>query len=553
MKKYNKLLIPALLTVAFSCAKMVPPSGGPKDVTPPQIVKTIPGNFSKNISPNTIEIKFDEYVVLKNINDNLLVSPPLKHKPEIKVLGKKIIIHLKDTLKSNTTYIFNFGNSIADFTEGNILHNYKYVFSTGPYIDSLKISGIVKDAYTTEPEKNILVMLYEANCDSCLYNTTPEYITTTDNNGFFELANIKQGNYKLFCLKDINKNMIYDLPEEKIGFYDTTISPFVKTINDTTGTHFIYGPDSIMLFSFEESGKINAFIKKHKRINPATLQIIFNKPPNKKPAFRFLRPAPPVSYIDEFSTQNDSITILITDTTVWKSDTISLEIKYKTNDTVHTDTLYFKWFSKKFKPAHVKLSLKYNPLPPFKEPVLQSQFPILTVDTAKIKLYKTSDTAQSPIPYRLTIQNKLLEINFAKEEGESYKIIADSCAVTGLFGTCNDSSMFAFKVRESEYYGTLTVKLLNKPSHNIIVELTDNKHKTIYAKQIADINADSLVFNNLPPKDYALRIIYDRNNNMKWDAGNLDKRIQPERVTYRNNIKVKSSWENHMELDLNND
>ncbi len=551
MKKYNKLLIPVLFTAVFSCAKMVPPSGGPKDVIPPQVVKTIPTNFSKNISPNTIEIKFDEYIVLKNINDNLLISPPLKNKPEVKVLGKKILIRLKDTLKPNTTYIFNFGNAIEDFTEGNVLHNYKYAFSTGPYIDSLKIAGIVKDAYTAEPEKNILVMLYDTHCDSCLYHANPEYITTTDDNGFFELTNLKQGNYQLFCLKDINKNMRYDLPEEKIGFFYTTITPFVKTIRDTIGTRYIYGPDSISLFSFAESGKINAFIKKHKRINPATLQIIFNKPPDKKPTLRFLFPPDINGHIDDFSPKNDSITIWITDTNVYKNDTLSLAINYETNQTVHTDTLYFKWFSKQFKPNPVKLSLKYNPLPPFKELVLQSPLPILSVDTTKIKLYKTVDTAHSPIPYRVTLQNNRMEIHFAKEESESYQLILDSCAVIGLFGTCNDSSMYAFKVRTSEYYGSLKVKFLHKPPYNIIAELTDNKHKTLYVKQIANTSIDSLVFNYLAPKEYALRIIYDRNNNRKWDEGNLDKHIQPEKVIYRNDIKIKSSWENHMEIDLN--
>jgi len=549
--KHIKTLIIITIVIISSCAKMVPPSGGPKDTTPPKVIKATPPNFSKSNNPKTIEIKFDEYIILKEVNDNLLISPPLNNKPDIKVYGKKIIIKITDTLKENTTYIFNFGNSIRGFTEGNILQNFKYVFSTGQYIDSLKISGYVKNAYSNEPEKNIYVLLYPASCDSCILNTTPSYITTTTKTGKFELTNLKQGTYNIFCLKDINKNFIYDLPGEIVGFTDSTITPTVKILKDSTGEKTIFGPDSIVIAAFEENWKVNAFIKKHKRINPTTLQIFFNKPPDTKPEIIFINPSNISDTIKHYSLAYDSITIWLTDTSTWQEDTISAIINYTTNGNILNDTIHFKWYSKKTTKSPVKLSLKYNTLPPFKKLTILTQIPVKQVDTSKIFIYKIGDTTQTPIKYTVKKGLNTLKFDYDVKEDESYKIIIDSCAIKNIMNNCNDSTGFTFKVRNQDYYGSLSVKLLNKPQYNIIIELTDNKFKKVIMKNETQ-NSDSLSFNNLPPKDYGLRIIFDENNNGQWDTGNLKKHVQPEKVLYHKDIKIKSSWENHLEIDLKN-
>ena len=548
MKRISFLIILAFIA---SCAKIVPPTGGPKDVTPPKVIKTIPRNLSKDISPNEIEIKFDEYIVLKEINKNLIVSPPLNHKPTVKVYNKKIILKLNDTLKANTTYIINFGNSIADFTEGNVLSNYKYVFSTGKFLDSLKVSGYVTDAYTNAPEQDIYVMLYDTTCDSCLFNEIPQYITKTDKSGFFELTNIKTGTYKLFCLKDKNNNMKYDLPDEKIGFYEKYVIPYVKTTNDTL-QKYLYGPDSIKLYSFDEKYKLDAFIEKAKRLNAATLQIVFSKPPDNKPKITFFNFDSISTIIKEFSEKNDTINIWMTDTTYWKKDTIAAVINYTTNKVKKTDTLFFKWFRKKINTQPVKLSLKYNPLPPFKLLTVESNEPFTTIDTAKIKLYKAKDTTHIPLNYNINAEKRYLEINFDKKEEEVYKIVFDSCAVKGVFQNCNDSTNFTFKIQKQDYYGTLIIKINNKPNHNIVLVLTDEKHKKIYRKQILK-NKDTTIFKNLSPKTYSLQIIFDRNNDKEWTSGNLIEHIQPEKVKYINNIKIKSLWENKIEINLKDD
>ena len=142
-----------LLTIValMQCAKRGTPTGGPKDIAPPILVRSTPANMSINFKSNKIRLYFDELIKLKDVQEQLIVSPPLKYNLEISPQGgasKYVEIKIKDTLKANTTYTLNFGQSIQDNNEGNPSSFLTYVFSTGDYIDSLQVSGVVKDATT---------------------------------------------------------------------------------------------------------------------------------------------------------------------------------------------------------------------------------------------------------------------------------------------------------------------------------------------------------------------------------------------------------------------
>ena len=210
MRYFKKLLSLSFLLLMglalWQCAKRGNPSGGPKDVTPPELIRTEPENFSTNFEAQQIRLYFDEFIKLKDVQDQLIVSPPLKYPPEITPLGgasKYIQIIIKDTLQENTTYTFNFGQSITDNNEGNPNSFLSYVFSTGDYIDSLTLSGAVKDAFNRKADQFISVMLYEldtAYTDSTIYKNPPNYITNTlDSVPFFELRNLKAGKIQSNC------------------------------------------------------------------------------------------------------------------------------------------------------------------------------------------------------------------------------------------------------------------------------------------------------------------------------------------------------------------
>ena len=233
----NKLinLCCALLLLA-SCANRGRPDGGPKDEDPPVIISSSPENFSTNFKGNEIRITFDEFIKVKNLQKQLIVSPPLKYDPVIIPQGtasKYIEIQIKDTLPPNTTYAFNFGNSIVDNNEENPFAYYRYVFSTGPTIDSLSVTGVVVDAVQREVDTYVSVMLYEQDStytDSIVYKSRPRYITNTlDSLEYFSLDNLKAGSYKMVAIKDVNSNYLFNPKDDKIGF----VEGFIEVPKDT--------------------------------------------------------------------------------------------------------------------------------------------------------------------------------------------------------------------------------------------------------------------------------------------------------------------------------
>ena len=229
------------------CAKKGSPSGGPRDTIPPVIVRSSPENYTTNFTGDEIEIRFDEYIKLKEVNKELIISPPMTFAPIITPLStsKTLRIKILDTLKPNTTYSFNFGNSIVDNNEENRFEYYKYIFSTGSYIDSLKLSGRVKDAEFIAPEIPTTVMLYEVNetfTDSIIYSEKPTYITVTkDSTGVFELTNLKEGKYLLLALKEKNNDYIFQPQNDKIGFEKEFVT--IPTDSTYTLTLFKETPD----------------------------------------------------------------------------------------------------------------------------------------------------------------------------------------------------------------------------------------------------------------------------------------------------------------------
>ncbi|MEO0403275.1 MAG: Ig-like domain-containing protein, partial [Bacteroidota bacterium] len=195
-----------------ACAKVVPPDGGDVDKTPPNLILVSPPNYTTNFQSETIYLEFDEFVQLSDVYNQLVVSPPLEQRPEIRIKKKGVILELKELLKSNTTYTFNFGSGIGDLTENNSAEELVYVISTGDVLDSLRVDGLVRDAFTNEAVEGAKVMLYQSNEDSLPKTTKPFYFGLTKADGSFSIQNMAQGNYKTFILKEANNNYLFDDP-----------------------------------------------------------------------------------------------------------------------------------------------------------------------------------------------------------------------------------------------------------------------------------------------------------------------------------------------------
>jgi hypothetical protein len=232
MKNYFYLYY-SFIAMAFiinACAIVITPTGGPQDKLPPKVSREHPLNYSKKFKSSKIEINFDEYIRLNNVNQELVVSPPVKTTPKVTVKGKKLTVVFEEKLKDSTTYSLRFGRSIMDIHEDNVLEDYQFVFSTGDNIDSLSVSGIVTDAYRSVPVGKIKILMYPEGCDTCFKKSQSEYYTKSLTDGSFTLTNIKTGAFDIYALKDENNNNKYDKGEE-MSFLDSSVS-LIQSIKD---------------------------------------------------------------------------------------------------------------------------------------------------------------------------------------------------------------------------------------------------------------------------------------------------------------------------------
>ena len=563
-----------VLLLFASCANEGIPSGGKKDTIPPKVSFSEPLNFSTNFHGNKIKITFDEYVVLKSVNQKLIVSPLLSEKPDIKLKGKTLLIDIKEKLQDSTTYSFNFGDAIADNNEGNVLNNFAFVFSTGPTIDSLSISGTIKNAFTQKPEEGVLIMAYSNTADSVPLSEQPQYIARSLKDGSFKISNIKESTYKLFALKDANNNYIFDQFGESIAFEDTLITPYTQVTEridtlklDTLGNDTIirtvdvkYFPDSIELKLFDEDDERQYLLSSSHEVNNSLL-FVFNNSPRDSIRLKALN-FNSEKLLYEYSRTNDSITVWISDSVIYNMDTLKLELGYEKTDStgkyyLAKDTLNFGFREKSVtgKKPKTKTQLKLSIHPKDnaklnlnKKLSLFTSSPIADIDTSKIQL----TTAQDSIPVKLNytiVQDSLnlrryyFETDF--KEGTKYKLIINDSAFVDIAGCYNDSTGISFATRSMNYYGKVIVNLQDIKG-NCIVQLLNQKEKILAEKYLN--KARTLTFDYLTPGNYKLKCIQDKNNNRKWDTGKYIKKLQPEKTDfYDKEIKVRSNWD--LEID----
>ena len=201
------------------------PGGGPRDETPPVFIKGVPAPGALNVSKQEIEIEFDEIIQVEKPSEKVIVSPPQKDMPEIRTSGRKVTVTLRDSLLPNTTYTIDFSDAIVDNNEKNPLYSFAYSFSTGSKIDSLQVSGILLNASDLEPITGMLVGLHSNLDDSAFQKLPLERIASSDELGHFTIRNVSPGKYRLFALKDLNRDYRFDNPSEDIAFFDSIVIP----------------------------------------------------------------------------------------------------------------------------------------------------------------------------------------------------------------------------------------------------------------------------------------------------------------------------------------
>lgn len=530
MKKKQLPYFVFLLSISFllACAQVVSPSGGEKDVTPPEVISLEPKNESTNFDVKTIEIEFNEFVKLNQINEQLIISPPLKYKPKTTIKGKRLLIEIKDTLSENKTYVMNFGNSIVDITENNPIPDFKYVFSTGETIDSLELNGLVLDAFDLQAEEKFLVMLYEeVNQDSIPMKSLPTYVSRTDKEGQFNIGNIAAGNYKVFTLKDGNANYLFDQPTEKIGFLLEPIQlPYEKE-------------EKIILYSFEEEA-IKQFVE-NKSMENNQLLLDFKKA-TKKLSFSLLD-----SNIEDLllhyhlSKGRDSATFWFKEITKQRRSLIIHD------DSSYRDTIELKLDSippKNRLKLQSSLTAKQNF---FQDLKLTFNRPLLAIDTSLIAVRK-ADSSQIDFSISIDSTDKHhARLNFEIKEDSTYLLQLFPNSFTDIYGrTLNDSISERVSFNKADQFSNLEVKVTSEAdSSSLIIQLTDSKGKALREKKLIEYQAK---FNYITAGKYRLKLIYDENNNGKWDTGDYLKKRQAEKTfLYDEDIEIRSNWDKEIE------
>ena len=563
-----------------SCANIGSPSGGPKDSIPPVVVKTIPGLRSTNFKGNDVRFTFDEYIMPDGIGEKLVVSPPMKKKPIIKMKGKTLIVEFPEDLRKESTYSLDFKDGVADNNEKNPIENFRFSFSTGAKFDSLRVAGFVKNALTQEPVEKALVLLHRDKDYRAFVDSIPDYIGTTNKEGFFTIDNIAPGEYRLYALTDADNSLTYNSKSELIAFDDSIIIPSAKYVarNDTivkgldtlvvTG-HVDYLPLPQYLMMFEEE-KFDQFLNASKRTQANKCDFYFAESLSDSFHISLLKPKPTHDWsFIESNLKRDSITVWLTDTLISKHDSLKFELKYEvldslnqlvvkhdTIDLFYTPPKVIKLKRKKnevSQGATINLATNINPSAHdiYQRIQIEAPEPLTSFDLGKIKLYSMVDTVKTKIPIVVQKDTNSIRKYFIEHHWEPnsfYFFHIDSAAARNIYGHPSNKINTKFKIQKEEYYGKIYLNITGLTGPAIVQLLSNDKDEKVRQK-IQILSDGKIEFPYLKPDKYKIRLILDSNKNGKWDTGFLAKNLQPEKVVYypkiikvRSNFEYKESW-----------
>ncbi|WP_421794550.1 Ig-like domain-containing protein [Haliscomenobacter sp.] len=539
-----------LWVVLYSCATPQPPLGGPKDETPPRIdtPRSTP-NYQVNFKKQPIEIVFNEWIQQpQDVAKQVVVSPPIRYMGTLlKLKGKVLVIEFDDReeLQENVTYTINLGEAIKDLSEGNAAKDLRFVFSTGPILDSLGMQGEVRDFITQKPLENILVMVYSKLNDSIVKKERPLYFGKTNKEGRFSIKNMREGEFKVFALEDANQPYLYDAATEKIAFADS----LVRTGIDTNA--------QVSLRIFSEIPTLRLLNTDAKRYGLVNLQ--FNQPPKDvqiaaaTPGFQ-LR------------------TEIIRDTLkVWYAGTStaanwSLDVR---KDSTFKDTLRIKTFAPETYLRTAKLTLQnadlkeFQKLNPEKPLILTFNHPLISFDINKLTVVEDSVRKISPSMIEIdSLNSRRLILQYRWVESSKYQLRFAPGAVRDIYALgFRDTVRYNFQAMPRKNYGNIDLKVENLDStRHYVMELMLGENTEPVQRERIDLKTNArFIYKVMEPSTYKIRLFEDLNRNGEWDTGNYFKHQQPEPIYIRDlealrpnwDLEVTADWEERKKLPKN--
>lgn len=529
-----------------SCAQIVTPNGGKSDLNPPKTKSVIPLDKSINFSSNKIEFVFDEYIQLKDAQKQILISPPMKSFPELKVKGKKLIVEILDTLKPRTTYTINFGNAVTDITEYNPVKDFKYVFSTDSLLDSLKVSGIISNSFSQLPDDNMLVALYKTsnqNLDSCAQKNLPDYFAKSDKLGVFNIENVKEGDYYIAAFSDANSDYLYQSDDERIAFSDTLIS-LSKPETKIDLKSFLAEPFKLLVKKAVPSSNF--------------LQIELNKRPKQKIEISTLQKLPTNWAKIEHSKNLDSIKVWFSNATL-ALDSINIIVNdgQKDLDTIDVNLKSMKKTNATGRSGKQILSITPSNLVTGKFLLpstflsIKASMPISNYDETKFFIVHSKDTSTCKIQ-KLDSLGRNFKIISEFIVDSAYTLRLKQGAFNSINGLENDTSHVDFRIQNPKDIGSLKLSINCLDSTmQYVYQLLNEQNAVVDEQKISGLK--TLHYKQLQPGKFSLKLIADNNKNGFWDTGNYNKKQQPEKIyNYSGSLVVRPNWDLEETWDLVN-
>jgi hypothetical protein len=507
-----------------ACASLQQPDGGPKDTEAPKVLEELPKNLTRNYKGNKIEITFDEYFKLNSEFTEVTISPAQETAPTFKTKQKTLEITFKDSLEENTTYTVNFGKAIQDVNESNILKNYSFVFSTGPTLDSLQISGKVINSTDNKPVLDATVFIFPIKKDTLFGKKKPSLYTNTDSSGNFSIKNLREDTYTIYALKETGVDRIYNSANEEIAFLANPI----KLSKDT---------GEIILKLFKETPTEFKIIDRRIE-NDGRITIIGNKS-IKNPSISFINTNEGKDAIIDFSSKGDTASIWLQELTF---DSLKVSIN---EDNKPLDTLTFKRGKKDNYTKNILFTnnLSGGKIKPSTPLVLTFNLPINSIDLNKVTLLEDSIVKKIVTINKLPNSSRKYQINYPWVVKKNYTISFTDGAIKDYINTSNKALKLNFELDEIENYGNfaLVVERLDSSKTYIVQLLTDKN--IVYKETVVKENM-TITYPNIPTGKFLVKVIEDVNNNGVFDTGNVKLKLQPEKSWFfEKEIVTRANWD----------
>lgn len=573
MSKWYIYIIVVALALSGCANRGSGPQGGPKDTVPPSLLRETPVNGTCNFKGKTVVLQFDEYVQLDNVLENVLISPPQQTPPTVKAFGKKVTITFEEDLLDSTTYTIDFGRAICDNNEKIPLYNYSFSFATSDHIDTLAMFGKVINAENLNPVQGVIVGVHD-NLNDSAFSTTPfTRIAKTDTTGQFGVLNMRGGNYRIYALRDVSKDYLYQT-SEALAFSDEVFSPTLACDSDSAWYHV---PDTIVLRLFTENKKRHYFVRALRDKEQHFFTLLFNAPQTELPVIVALPPDSTQQdslWVDftqhslcQANPTKDTIVYWLTDSTAIRMDTIRFLMTYKMSDSLYqlvdtTDTVQAIYRhprmsqkaieAKRRKDKNRKIELKSNASVKFdiyRTFEWYAAAPVKEYVIDSIHLYEKVDTVLQPMKFAvepLDSTGMRYAVRAAIQPEHSYVLQIDSGAMHDIYGITNNVYKAEYKLRSLDEYSTLTIRLTHHDPRARI-QVLDEKDKVLRELPAQETGT---VFRYLEAKSFYVRLYIDIDGNGEWTTGDWALKRQPEPVYYYSKkLTLRANWEFEEEFD----